>query len=207
MPSISQPALGRSLTCLLQRLQTGKLTIVCVCVCVCVLWGWGGVTTWCGAHSKWKTNVQTHCRAKKKKKKKEIQWCWEGCGHQRNTMGRFQTDHFTSSNWTRNQGFPSGSVSKESACSAGDPSSVPELGRSPGKQNSNPLQYPYLEDSMNRGAWWSCMGPWRCIESDMSEWLTLSLSNISSKSHQNQLEKIDFSRYAKSREKKKPIPT
>ena len=30
---------------------------------------------------------------------------------------------------------------------------IPELGRSPGGEHSNPLQYSCLEDSMDRGAW------------------------------------------------------
>ena len=38
-------------------------------------------------------------------------------------------------------GFPRGSVSKESACNAGDLGLIPGLGRSPGKGNNNPLQY------------------------------------------------------------------
>ena len=46
-------------------------------------------------------------------------------------------------------------VSKESACSAGDPSSIPGLGRSPGEGNGDPLQYPGLENLMDRGAWWA----------------------------------------------------
>ena len=37
--------------------------------------------------------------------------------------------------------FPGGSDGKESACSAGDLSSILGLGRSPGKGNGNPLQY------------------------------------------------------------------
>ena len=44
-------------------------------------------------------------------------------------------------------GFPGGSGSKESACSAGDLGSAPELGRSPGEGNSYPLQYSELENS------------------------------------------------------------
>ena len=36
-------------------------------------------------------------------------------------------------------GFPGGSDGKESACNAGDPSSVPESGRSPGEGNGYPL--------------------------------------------------------------------
>ena len=31
---------------------------------------------------------------------------------------------------------------------------IPGLGRSPGEGNSNPLQYSFLENSMDRGAWW-----------------------------------------------------
>ena len=41
----------------------------------------------------------------------------------------------------------------ESACSAGDVGSIPGLGRSPGKGNRNPLQYPCLENPMDRGVW------------------------------------------------------
>ena len=41
----------------------------------------------------------------------------------------------------------------EPGCSAGDPASVPELGRSPGEWNGNSLQYFCLENSMDRGAW------------------------------------------------------
>ena len=50
-------------------------------------------------------------------------------------------------------GFPRSSVSKESACSAGDPGSIPGSGRSPGEGNSNPLQDSCLENPMNEGAW------------------------------------------------------
>ena len=50
-------------------------------------------------------------------------------------------------------GFPAGKDGKESACSARDLGSIPELGRSSGEGNGNPLQYSYLENSMDRGAW------------------------------------------------------
>ena len=42
---------------------------------------------------------------------------------------------------------------KESACNAGDVGWIPGLGRSPGEENGNPLQYSCLEDPMDRGAW------------------------------------------------------
>ena len=38
------------------------------------------------------------------------------------------------------QHFPDGSDGKESACSAGDMSSTPGSGRSPGEGNGNPLR-------------------------------------------------------------------
>ena len=38
-------------------------------------------------------------------------------------------------------GFPDSSVGKESTCNAGDPCSIPELGRSPGEGIGYPLQY------------------------------------------------------------------
>ena len=38
-------------------------------------------------------------------------------------------------------GFPDSSVGKESACNAGDPSSIPGWGRSPGEGIGYPLQY------------------------------------------------------------------
>ena len=38
-------------------------------------------------------------------------------------------------------GFPGRSAGKESTCNAGDPGSIPGLGRSPGEVIGNPLQY------------------------------------------------------------------
>ena len=49
--------------------------------------------------------------------------------------------------------FPGGSDGKESACSAGNPSSIPGSGRSHGEGNGNPLQFSCLENSRDRGAW------------------------------------------------------
>ena len=48
-----------------------------------------------------------------------------------------------------------GSDSKESACNAGDPGSIPGSGRSPGEGNGNPLQSSCLENPMDGGAWWA----------------------------------------------------
>ena len=48
-------------------------------------------------------------------------------------------------------GFLGGSDGKVSACNAGDPGSIPGSGRSPEEGNGNPLQYPCLENPMDRG--------------------------------------------------------
>ena len=47
---------------------------------------------------------------------------------------------------------PGGSDDKASAYNAGDPGSIPGLGRSPGEGNGNPLQYSCLENPMDGGA-------------------------------------------------------
>ena len=64
--------------------------------------------------------------------------------------------------------FPLWLSCKESACNVGDLGLIPRLGRSAGEGNSYPLQYSGLENSID------------CIvhgvtESDMTEWLSLSL--------------------------------
>ena len=72
-------------------------------------------------------------------------------------------------------GFPCSSVSKESACSAGHPGSIPGLGRSPGEGNGNPLQYSCLENSMDWEAPQSLVGysSWGRKELDTTERLHL----------------------------------
>ena len=49
--------------------------------------------------------------------------------------------------------FPCSSVSKESACNAGDLGLIPGSGRSSGEGNSNSLHYSCLENRMDRVAW------------------------------------------------------
>ena len=56
-------------------------------------------------------------------------------------------------------GFPGGSVGKclpqyrRPTCNTGDAGLIPGSGRSPGEGNSNPIQCPCLENSMDSGAW------------------------------------------------------
>ena len=60
-------------------------------------------------------------------------------------------------------GFPDSSVGKESACNAGDPSSIPGLGRSPGEGTVLAWRIP-----------WTVCSPWGHKELDRTEWLSLS---------------------------------
>ena len=64
-------------------------------------------------------------------------------------------------------GFPGSSAGKESVCNAGDPGSIPGLGRSPGEGKGYPLQYSCLENPMDRGTWLAKVH--RVAESDTTE--------------------------------------
>ena len=62
---------------------------------------------------------------------------------------------------------------KNLTANAGDPRDaglIPELGRSPGRRNSNLLQYSCLENSMDRGAWQATVCGVK--ESDITELLS-----------------------------------
>ena len=105
-------------------------------------------------------------------------------------------------------GFPHSSVGKESTCNAGDPSSIPGLGRSAGEGIGYPFQYSWAslvvqlvknlpatwetwvqslgwEDPLEKGkATYSSilawrLSPWGCKELDMTERLSLSLDKYS----------------------------
>ena len=68
-------------------------------------------------------------------------------------------------------GFLGSSAGKESACNAGDLSWIPGLGRSPGGQHGNPLQYSCVENPHGQ---MSLVGysPLGRKESDMTERLS-----------------------------------
>ena len=57
----------------------------------------------------------------------------------KNSLTTRYRDHLQTS--SPSKGFPGSSVGKESACNAGDPSSIPGSGRSPGEGIGYPLQY------------------------------------------------------------------
>ena len=56
-------------------------------------------------------------------------------------------------------GFAGGSVVKNLPANAGDASSIPDPGRSPGEGNGNPPQYSCLENLKDRGAWRAIYSP------------------------------------------------
>ena len=68
-------------------------------------------------------------------------------------------------------------VGKESACSAGDLSSIPGSGRSHGEGNDKPLQYSCLGNPMDRGAWWATVHGVARVGHDLATkspwWITL----------------------------------
>ena len=53
---------------------------------------------------------------------------------------------------------------------ARDAGSIPVLGRSPGGEHGNPLQYSWLENPMDGGAWWATVHgvrhDWACTHTD-----------------------------------------
>ena len=52
-------------------------------------------------------------------------------------------------------GFPYDLVVKNLPANAGHQALIPGSGRFPGGGNDNPLQYSWLENSMDRGDWWT----------------------------------------------------
>ena len=46
-------------------------------------------------------------------------------------------------------------VAKNPPANARDAALIPDLERTPGEGNGNPLQYSCLENSMDRGDWWT----------------------------------------------------
>ena len=69
--------------------------------------------------------------------------------------------------------FLRGSAGKESTCKVGDLSSIPGLGRSPGKGNDNPLQYSCLENPTDGSLAGHVHGVLKS-QTRLSEWLSLS---------------------------------
>ena len=101
---------------------------VCVCVCVCLFWSILTLKTW-----------------------KFMKWNFMQFIH----IFRLKLQYLISAKYifVDQMFFITDSNSKESACNAGDPSSIPGSGRSPGEGNGYPLHYSCLENSVDRGDW------------------------------------------------------
>ena len=93
---------------------------------------------------------------------------------------QFNRDRTDFSKWygtNEYQDFPGGSSSKESAYNVGatgDTGSIPGLGISPGGGPGNPLQYSYLENPRDRGAY----SPWGCKELDTTDTTEHANTNV-----------------------------
>ena len=69
-------------------------------------------------------------------------------------FGKISAGHYSiSKTYSDISHIPGGTDGKASACNAGDPGSIPGLGRSPREGNGNPLQYSCLENPTDGGAW------------------------------------------------------
>ena len=68
-------------------------------------------------------------------------------------------------------GLPRSSAVKEFACNAGDPGSVPGLGRSPGEGHVNPLQYSCPENPHGQRSL-AGHSPWGRKDSDTTKYST-----------------------------------
>ena len=68
-------------------------------------------------------------------------------------LNKYLLNEFTFRSHIQELRITGGSDGKEPACHVGDPGSIPGSGRSPGEGNGNPLQYSWLENPVDRGAW------------------------------------------------------
>ena len=75
-------------------------------------------------------------------------------------------------------GFPGGSAGKEFVCNAGDLGSIPGLGRSPGEENSYPLQYSCLENPTDRGTWQATVHGVTKSRTWLSDWTEMMASVV-----------------------------
>ena len=57
-------------------------------------------------------------------------------------------------------------VVKNSPANSGDSGSMPGSRRSPGEENGYPLQYSYLENLIDKGAWWAILYGVRRVRHD-----------------------------------------
>ena len=106
-------------------------------------------------------------------------WWWTERPSVLQSMGSQRVGHdsnWSELNWLLSVGFPGSSDGKESACSAGDLGSIPGLGRYPGGEHGNPLQYSCLENPQGqRNLAVADYSPWGQKELDTTEQLSTAL--------------------------------
>ena len=95
----------------------------------------------------------------------------------KHTKGHFWNHMVHLGQLVYHRGFPGGSDGKESNCNAGDLGSIPGLARSPGGGHVNPLQYAWLEKSIDRGAWWATVNGVTKSQTQLSDWANHSTVN------------------------------
>ena len=108
-----------------------------------------------------------------KKKKASNLWLYQNCKHTFLCPAIHSADlvtKFSKIPFWKKKAFTAHSTGKESAYKIlyRDPGLIPGSGRSPGERNGNPLQYSYLENFMDKGAWWVIQSMVRKV-SDMTE--------------------------------------
>ena len=104
-----------------------------------------------------------------------VRFCKEPNTITLNLQGSFIPWEFTTS--IKTKGFPGGSDGKESACNAGDPGSIPGLGRFPWRREWQPT--PVFLPGKSHGQK-SLVGysSWGCKELDRTEQLTQSTNSV-----------------------------
>ena len=86
-------------------------------------------------------------------------------------------------------GFPGGSADKEPVSNAGNAGSISGSRKSPGEGTGDPLQYPCLQNYIERGAWWATV---HGVANNQTR-LTLSLHQFSVYHVQKALTTFPFS--------------
>ena len=71
-----------------------------------------------------------------------------------------------------------------------DAGSIPGSGRSPGEGNGNSLQYPCLENPMDRGAWWATVQGIARVRHDLAIQHTHTFRNTTPSLFQTMLGKL-----------------
>ena len=85
-----------------------------------------------------------------------VQFHWR-CLHTCSECLRLRGRIFNDKHYLTRASLVAQSVNLGSTCSAGDLGLIPGLGRSPGEGNGKPLEYPCLENLMDRGASWAAV--------------------------------------------------